>query len=850
MIFSILMKTTHLKFSLLIHVAPQSEKPQNWKAKILSQLLLLNPLNQQPAVQQVSGIFALVMHQQLSSNLHSTLLNASHAFAQRITRNRSIHQIRNLLIKVNSFILISLDHSKPQKAIQNISLHFSIPNKKSSTVCAAFSIWVKEFQNKGINIQYLRTDGGGEYQKDLTPVLKALGVTHQPTAPYSPQSNGKAERLNRSLIEPVKAMLYYANMPETFWAEAMSTAATIHNYLPSEAIDNQIPWERWHEKQLSVETLRILHPFGSIVHVYVPRQRRRKQGKLAIRSTVGCLVGYQLSSSNEPSGNYKFWDFERKTFDLTHNLIFTNKFPKSGDFDEPPAAPPLPPAAQSTPELQDFSNHTPLPPISVPQERPIYDMITVELPPALQVFASYSKPPDNDPPTLTDALRRSDAQNWINAMKEELQSIKDNQTWCLCDLPPGRKYIGTKWVFKMKRDGNNNPMRYKTRLVAKGYSQIAGINFDKTFAPVVRIESIRCLLAFAAFFNLDIKQIDCKTAFLNGNSDLEIYVQQPEGFSSRKYPRKVLRLNKSLYGLKQAPRIWYLLLCSVIQNLGFIPLESDTSIYVAIDRRILIAVYVDDILIFGQKSECDEVFNQLKVHFKMEDLDYPKTFLGLNIIRHENGSISINQAGYIDRMLNRFKMMDAKIAKTPLDPSLPLLKADTLEKRIVKCAALSRTHWLSSPSAVFSRPDISNSVSQPSQFLQNPTETHIKAARQVLRYLKGTHDLSITYGSSQEFCILGVSDANWGGDKNDRKPTTGYIFMINNGAVSWTSHKQSTVATSTMEAEYMALSDASHEAIARTQLYAELRLKISPPLLFSDNARSSRHLRRSYKLST
>ena len=311
----------------------------------------------------------------------------------------------------------------------------------------------------------------------------------------------------------------------------------------------------------------------------------------------------------------------------------------------------------------------------------------------------------------------------------------------------------------MKRDENNNFIRYKTHLVAKEYSQIADIDFDKTFTSIVRIKSIRCLLTFVTFFNLDIKQIDCKTAFLNGNNDFEIYVQQSEGFISQKHPHKVFHLNKSFYDLKQASRIWYLLLYNVIQNLGFIPFESDISIYITINRRILIAVYIDDILIFDQKSDCNEVFNQLKIHFKMEDFGYLKTFLDLKIIRHENGSISINQAGYIDRMLNRFKMMNVKIAKTSLDPSLSLLKVDTLQNRInvqLYQELIDSLNHL----AVFSRLDIFNSVSQLSKFLQNPTETHIKAVRHVLRYLKGTRRLSITYGSSQELCILGFSDAN------------------------------------------------------------------------------------------
>jgi hypothetical protein len=218
----------------------------------------------------------------------------------------------------------------------------------------------------------------------------------------------------------------------------------------------------------------------------------------------------------------------------------------------------------------------------------------------------------------------------------------------------------------------------------------------------------------------------------------------------------------------------------------------------------------------------------------MEDLSYPKTFLSLNITRDKNSFISINQSGYINRMLSRFKMADAVSVSIPLMPSLPVLNATPLDKRADVKLYQELIGSLNNI-AIFSRPDISNVVSQLSQFLQDPTETRMKAARHVLRYLKGTHNHSITYGNSKELRILEFADANWGGDRNDRKSTTDYLFMINNGAVSWTSHKQSTVATSTMQAEYMSLSNAAREAIARSQIYGELLLKLPPPLIFSDN---------------
>jgi hypothetical protein len=249
---------------------------------------------------------------------------------------------------------------------------------------------------------------------------------------------------------------------------------------------------------------------------------------------------------------------------------------------------------------------------------------------------------------------------------------------------------------------------------------------------------------------------------------------------------------------------------------------------------VFLAVYVDDILIFGKSQQsCTEIYDLLARQFKMENLGPPKTFLGLNILR-SNSEISINQTGYIDRMMKRFRMESAATTSTPLPPSLPLLTTRPNDKKadqqLYQEIVGSLNHI-----AVFSRPDISCAVSQLSQFNKDPSETHLKAARHVLRYLKHTRHWKITYGNAKTLDIRGYADANWGGDRNDRKSTTGYVFIINNGAVSWTSHKQSTVALSTMEAEYMSLSDAAREVFARCQLFRDLNITITIPVIYSDN---------------
>jgi Reverse transcriptase (RNA-dependent DNA polymerase) len=233
-----------------------------------------------------------------------------------------------------------------------------------------------------------------------------------------------------------------------------------------------------------------------------------------------------------------------------------------------------------------------------------------------------------------------------------------------------------------------------------------------------------------------------------------------------------------------------------------------------------------------------QFYSNLAKHFRIENQGPPTTFFGLNITRTAN-SLTINQTGYIEWMLARFNMTNAITATTPLDGLLPLPKATSTDRR----ADIQQNQELVGSlnhAAIFSRPDISFAVSQLSQFLTEPTSTHMAAAKRVLRSLiKHTKNLSITYHHSSTLRlgleILGFTDANWAGDKNDRKSTTGYVFIIGGGPMSWTSHKQTTIALSTMEAEYMALSDASCEAIACSNLFSELNIKAPVPLLHSDN---------------
>ena len=301
------------------------------------------------------------------------------------------------------------------------------------------------------------------------------------------------------------------------------------------------------------------------------------------------------------------------------------------------------------------------------------------------------------------------------------------------------------------------------------------------------------------------------------------------------HPYWVLHLLKSLYGLKQAPRIWYLLLCHTICNIGFKPLETDPCLYINVKIQAFIAVFVDDILIVAPNvNVCNSIFNSLAVHFKIKNLGRPSTFLGnLNLTFHDNGSISIDQIGYIDQILAGYHMENAKPSKLPINPFVQLQKRKPDERKADQDLYTGITGSLGDL-AVISRPDISFTVSQLCQYNSDPSPTHLTASFDALRYLIPTRHYRITYGSGN-LDPVGYSDSDFANRLDDRKSVTGYVFMLNNGMVMWQSHTQDTVALSTKDAEYIALSDASREAIARTQFLTELLIEHDIPQLYCDN---------------
>ena len=365
------------------------------------------------------------------------------------------------------------------------------------------------------------------------------------------------------------------------------------------------------------------------------------------------------------------------------------------------------------------------------------------------------------------------------------------------------------------------------------------MDFNQTFAPIIRIDSVHTLFAIYAVNDLCITQVDCKNAFLHSRSNFKIYIQQPEGFIDANHPDAVLLLNKALYGLKQAPRLWYLLLSEIIVGMGFQALEIDPSIYIR--GNVIMGVYVDDILICSISiSSCNSVISELVQKVEVINKGEVRSFLGISVTHnYHKHAISIGQPGYIDHLLAKYNMMNAKSTSTPFKKGTKL-KSATPDDTLCNLKMYQELTGSLNHLAVFTQPDIAFAISKLSKFNANPMTTHYKAVLHVLQYLKSTRNYCIVYRRSFMVPItdiIGYSDADFASDEDDRKSYTGYIFLVNGGTITWSTYKQHTVAFSSMESEYMALSDAAREAIAQKQFFRELQIPsaIRPVPLLTDS---------------
>jgi hypothetical protein len=438
-----------------------------------------------------------------------------------------------------------------------------------------------------------------------------------------------------------------------------------------------------------------------------------------------------------------------------------------------------------------------------------------------------------DPTTFQETVNSQENSKWMGAMAEEMESLHKNQTWDLVELPERKKKIGCKWVFKKKEAvSEKGGEKFKARLVAKGYSQQKGVDYEEIFSPVVRHTSIRAILALVAHYDMVLEQMDVKTAFLHGDLEEQIYMEQPEGFSQLGQKHLVCKLKKSLYGLKQSPRQWYKRFDSYMIKIGYKRCEYDCCVYVkSLDDGsfIFLLLYVDDMLIAAKSIvEVNKLKVLLSKEFDMKDLGAAKKILGMEIRRDRGAKkLWLSQAGYVKKVLERFSMENAKPVSTPLANHFRL-STSQCPTTVEETEDMSKVPYASAVGClmyamVWTMPDLAHVVSVVSKYMANPGKQYWNAVKWIFRYLKGITDYGITFvRQKSDLSVMGYVDADYAGDLDDRRSTTGYVFTLAGGPICWKSMIQSTVAMSTTEAEYMAVAKAVKEALWLTGLVKEL----------------------------
>lgn len=704
------------------------------------------------------------------------------------------------------------------------------PMKHKSETLSKFKLWEAYVTNEtGCTIKTLRTDNGGEYMsREFQDLLKEKGIRHETTVPYSPQQNGIAERFNRTLQESALSMILQAKLSKKFWAEAVCAAAYIRNRVITTATGTT-PYERWYGKKPDISHLRV---FGCMAYAYIPEVNRQK---LDEKTKKMRFVGYSLTQKG-----YRLYDeLTQKVYirrDVTFNENDFGHIPNQLDVPEEieKAQPHSTKGEASTSDSDD--NQQPLRRSSRDRRSPKYfhdEYATMSNAEHTALHVTQI----TEPSTLNEALKSEYASQWKCAADAEYRSLLENNTWELVDLPPGQKAIDCKWVFRVKYDEDGQIERFKGRLVAKGFQQIYGIDYDETFSPVVRFTSIRALLAVAVSRGMYIHQMDVITAFLNGHLDEDIYMKQPEGYVEHGKENMVCHLKRSLYGLKQSPRCWNKAFQDFMLSQHFKSSAADPCIFTRHqdDQLAIIAVYVDDLIILTDNQEdMENIKDRLSNQFQMKDMGELHYCLGISIKRQDD-KLFVTQEQYINKILKKYNLDNANPTSTPMDVNVKLEKDDGHSKPVDSGLYQSMIGSLLY-AAIATRPDIAYAVGALARFNSAPNEAHLTAVKRVFRYLKGTANLHLQYRKT-DLNITGYSDADWASNPDDRHSTTGNIFLMSEGSISWLSQRQPTVALSTAEAEYIALCSVTQETVWLQKLMEDLIIKSEPKpmIIYEDN---------------
>jgi len=735
--------------------------------------------------------------------------------------------------------------------------------------------YLEFMKTQSTSVQRLRSDNEGEYAGHQTiELLEEHGVKWESTASYNPSQNEVAERCFRTLFERTRAILTSANLPIRLWGEAIMTVTYLKNRSSTTALDNITPYEAWHGKK---PDLSYLHTFECIAYHHVEKARR----KLDDKSLKCQFLGY------EGANQFRLWN--GKNVLISSHVQWDEVVTEAGGYedlsvlsfddqtDDSPSPIKITENAEIAEIADDHQTRTSAASQKASRSRSLElessepdsssDSDASDAPdaPSGRSKRATAEPVDyralNDPwarghnrgfasranrvqiesdtpQTVKHARASPDWEQWKLAFRSELDAHTKNDTFTLETPSPDRRILPTRWVTTIKRGPKGEVIKYKARWVCKGFRQKQGIDYDETFASMVRATIIKMLLALAAKYDYEAEQMNVVTAFLEAHLKEEVWMQQPPGFE-QKGPNETFlacRLNKALYGLKQAPREWYATLKVYLIFIDYQRVEIDHSVFIH-DNGIIIAIYVDDLLILGPNiSDIEALKLQFAERFQMKDLGSIGWYLGMHITRDRaERTLWINQSTYIKRVIELLGMSDCSPTKTPMHHRCQLKKnvywkfkewveyQATSEEIEGYQSIIGTLMWV----ACQTRPDIAYAVSKCSRYSANPTLDHDLAVKQIIRYLAGTAQLRLRYEPSKVKEVEGAeffeyTDSAHADCLDSRRFTFGYMFFLWNGPISWSSKRQQCVSTSSAEAEYVDECNAAKELTFLVQALKEV----------------------------
>ncbi|SGZ06990.1 BQ5605_C031g10985 [Microbotryum silenes-dioicae] len=741
------------------------------------------------------------------------------------------------------------------------------PISHKSDVLPTFKDWLLEIENAtGRRLKTLQSDNGDEYiSSTFNGYCAARGIRRKLTIPYTPEQNGRAERLNRSIVKGTLALLHTKNL---------SSHAALKGGVPNHRRSGTAPLGiplvfvgyDCHAKvywllnptsmrvslSRNVKFVETEFPFLSMpkratapsIRGYCPIAQPMLQPE-GPRATPNQLLppNDELPPPNDelPAPNHEAASVRSDATDAAEVLPPPEQVP------EPPAK--VKPTweygdlARVGPDPGKYGEVDPRNIIEGPRThcRLVLTMIAKEqldsgpdgptdafknlilaFAATTEGFAEHDLAMVRDPANWGDVIRTGQEEVWHPPARDEFNLLlNDYEVFEIiesCDLPSGEILLQSGWVFRTKRNQHGDITDHKARLVAHGCSQRPGLDFEKNYAPVVKFTSICALIALAAANDYHVHQADVNKAYLHGKLDKPLYM-------------------RSIYGLRQAGTIWNAEIDSTLRSLGYIPTKSNICIYRRDHDGHLhyIALYVDDLLLVGPSvAEIDRVLDALELMYGIKRLGPAEYILGIQVKCGQDGSITLSQERYLRDLLDKFRLGNAKPASIPMQPGVVLDFQDS------SATPQDCTHYLQAIgslmyAAVGTRPDLAYVVAYLAHFSQQPSPAHWTAITQVLRYIKGTLDLGLTYRKT-DVAFHGYSDANWGACLTTLRSTMGYAFIYSGAAIAWCSKHEHRVAKSTTDAEYLSLSYTSGDAIHLSKLLAELGHPVpGPVVIYGDN---------------